>query len=124
MRAMFQPSNLGNIFMITNIIKDWDDAYANMPNIPDGESYPERWAEAAAAFRGQMADRNRFEESISYGPGERNTFDLFHAENSPRGLFVFIHGGYWMRFFVFLKPGRRPPCPRLRRRHAALFALS
>ena len=30
--------------------------------------------------------------------GERNRFDLFLPEQTPKGLVVFVHGGYWVRF--------------------------
>jgi arylformamidase len=30
--------------------------------------------------------------------GERNHLDLFMPEASPKGLLVFIHGGYWLKF--------------------------
>jgi len=34
---------------------------------------------------------------LRYGPGERERFDLFPAQN-PKGPFlVYIHGGYWQR---------------------------
>ena len=35
---------------------------------------------------------------ISYGQSLRQRFDLFLPENPPKGLFVFVHGGYWLRF--------------------------
>ncbi|WP_212525208.1 alpha/beta hydrolase [Actibacterium sp. MT2.3-13A] len=73
---------------------DWDDAYANMPYIPDGQSYPARWAEAAAVFRAQA----RAELDLPYGDHPRQRFDLFHPEGEARGLVVFIHGGYWLKF--------------------------
>ena len=79
-------------------IKDWDDAYANMPNIPAGESYPQRWATAAADFRAQMEEAGRSELDIAYGERERQKYDLFLPPNSPAGVAIFVHGGYWMRF--------------------------
>ena len=67
-------------------VTDWDDAYANTPNIPDGEAWPDRLADAAAAFR----DRARMQD---LGRGH-----LFLPEGDrPEGLAVYIHGGYWMR---------------------------
>ena len=30
--------------------------------------------------------------------GPRNRFDLFLPEDTPKGLVVFVHGGYWVRF--------------------------
>lgn len=79
-------------------IDDWDDAYANTPNIPDGEAYPARWAAAAQAFRDKLGGQGRAELDIAYGDGPRNRFDLFLPEKDPKGLVVFVHGGYWMRF--------------------------
>jgi len=84
--------------MILHPVRDWDDAYANVPHIAGGEAYTDRWLGEAAAFRAAMAAQGRFEEDVRYGPAERNTLDLFMPQGEARGLFVFIHGGYWMRF--------------------------
>lgn len=73
---------------------DPDDAYANAAHIPDGDKYPERWAARAAAFR----ETARAERDLWYGETGRQTYDLFHPDRLSRGLFVFVHGGYWMRF--------------------------
>lgn len=78
------------------MIRDWDDAYANRDHIPGAEAYPPRWAEGAAAFRAALGDRARLD--IAYGPDSRQRFDLFLPEGTPKGLFVFIHGGYWRAF--------------------------
>lgn len=74
-------------------ITDWDDAYANMAHVPDGESWPGRWAAAAAEFKSQQAPR-----TIGYGAHPRERFDLFAPAGAPRGLAVFVHGGYWRAF--------------------------
>jgi arylformamidase len=79
-------------------ITDWDGAYANMPNIPGGADYPQRWAEAAAAFRAEMAAQGRADLDIAYGPGERQSFDRFRPRGEAAGVAIFVHGGYWMRF--------------------------
>lgn len=71
-------------------VTDWDDAYTNAAYIPNANSYPPRWAEAAAAFRARHP-------SELTGQGDRQG-RLFRPEGQPRGLMVFIHGGYWMRF--------------------------
>ena len=71
-----------------------DDAYANAAHIPGGEDYPERWAGRAAAFRaGAVAERD-----LLYGESPRQTLDFFHPARLPRGLVVFVHGGYWLKF--------------------------
>lgn len=79
-------------------ITDWDNAYANMPNIPGGEAYPERWARKAAAFRQAATAAGRARLDLAHGDHPRDRHDLFLPEGAPRGLVVFIHGGYWMRF--------------------------
>lgn len=84
--------------MLARTISDWDDAYANMPHIPGGSDYPQKWAAVAEAFRADMASAGRAEFDIAYGSGERNSFDLFKPEGEPNGLLLFVHGGYWMRF--------------------------
>ncbi|MEM9059529.1 MAG: alpha/beta hydrolase [Pseudomonadota bacterium] len=75
---------------------DWDDAYANGPYVPGAAEYPERWAASAETFR--MAQGDRAEVGVAYGTGARQLYDLFHPEGSARGLAVFVHGGYWMKF--------------------------
>ncbi|WP_375689710.1 alpha/beta hydrolase [Pseudooceanicola sp. LIPI14-2-Ac024] len=78
--------------MIVFDVKDWDDAYENGRNIPGGTNYPAAWVEPSAAFRAAAHARL----DISYGAGERQVYDLFLPEGTPRGLFVFVHGGYWV----------------------------
>ena len=74
-------------------IEDWDDAYANGPNIPGGERWPDAWVAPARAFREAHPP-----EIVPYGDHERERMDLFRPEGAPRGLVVFVHGGYWVRF--------------------------
>jgi hypothetical protein len=70
---------------------DWDDAFANMAYIPGSESLVDDWARDAAAFR---AETNV--QEVSYGPHPRARYDLFLPEETPKGLAVFVHGGFWM----------------------------
>ncbi len=79
------------------MIADWDDAYANTPHIPGGDGYPARWEAAAAAFRASLP-AERVRAGVAYGPHPRQAVDLFLPEGAARGLVVFVHGGYWMRF--------------------------
>ncbi len=75
------------------MITDWDDAYANGPHIPGAEGYVSQWESRSARFRGaHPAARHRV---LRHGPAPREESDLFLPEAEPRGLFVFIHGGYW-----------------------------
>lgn len=71
-----------------------DTAYANADFIPDGASYPDRWAEAARAFR----DTHSGQIGLRYGPGPRETLDLIEPPGPARGTVIFIHGGYWLKF--------------------------
>lgn len=84
--------------MILHGIEDWDDAYANGPNIPGGERWPEAWVAPANAYREEMKAARRAKLGVVYGERPRHAFDLFLPEGQPAGLVVFVHGGYWMRF--------------------------
>ncbi|TIO05985.1 alpha/beta hydrolase [Mesorhizobium sp.] len=83
--------------MIYRRVEDWDDAYANGPNIPGGDRWPGLWAEQARAFRDKLSARGSMELDLSYGDRPRNRFDLFLPEGEPKGLVMFVHGGYWVR---------------------------
>lgn len=84
--------------MIFPATEDWNDAYTNGAYIAGGESYPARWSEAATSFRGRVDEIGSAKLDLAYGPGARHKLDLFLPRDAPKGLFVFVHGGYWMRF--------------------------
>ena len=67
-------------------VTDWDDAYANAAHIPQSDGFVPRWTAAAAAFR------------RTHPPGPLGRGHLFRPAGAARGLMVFVHGGYWMRF--------------------------
>lgn len=71
-----------------------DDDYANAAYIKNAASFPQMWADRAAIFR----EHNYCELGVAYGLGERQTMDLFFPKQAPKGLFVFVHGGYWLKF--------------------------
>jgi arylformamidase len=75
---------------------DLSAEYANSDHIPGGEAYPERWTMAARSFRQSLGARAKLDQT--YGPGARHQFDLFLPTGGPKGLLVFIHGGYWLAF--------------------------
>lgn len=68
-------------------ITDWNDAYANIAHIPGGADYPDRWLRDAAAFR-----------ATTHPPEAAGGGELHLPRGTPRGLMVFVHGGYWMKF--------------------------
>ena len=80
------------------MITDWDDAYANGDHIADASSYPGMWAEQSARFRDTLLATQRAELDIAYGTGDREKYDLFLPDGTPKGLVVFVHGGYWKAF--------------------------
>lgn len=75
-------------------ILDWDDAYANGAHIPGAAEYPPKWDAAASAYRKSV----RRDLDIAYGDHPRQRFDLFWPDATPKGLAVFVHGGYWLKF--------------------------
>jgi arylformamidase len=81
--------------MIFHQISDWNDAYANGPNIAGGERWPAAWVQPAQAYRDQLQGSGRATLDIGYGERPRNRFDFFLPEAKPKGLVVFVHGGFW-----------------------------
>ncbi|RWM10038.1 alpha/beta hydrolase [Mesorhizobium sp.] len=82
--------------MLDHRITDWDDAYANGANIAGGDRWPAAWEAPARAFRERLLAEGRARLDIVYGKAPRNRFDLFLPRATPKGLVVYIHGGYWM----------------------------
>lgn len=75
-----------------------DIDYANGEFIADAESFPDRWAEDARAWREVEAAVGRARLNQPYGPGVRQALDLFYPAGRPEGVVVFVHGGYWVQF--------------------------
>jgi arylformamidase len=84
---------------------DYEAEYNNRARVPEHPSLIAGWARDAQAYR--ESQRNRF-HTISYGPGARNTIDVFPSRNEG-AMVVFIHGGYWQAldgsFFSHLAAG-------------------
>jgi arylformamidase len=68
--------------------------YNNRAAVPDHARwlayYPRASAEARAALEPRL--------DLRYGPGPKETLDLFLPAGPARGTFVFLHGGYWRAF--------------------------
>src|SRR5690606_13517826 len=71
--------------------------YANAPNIPSGERWPAAWVEPARTYREAMAAAGLAKLDLAYGDRPRNRLDLFLPSGEPKGLVVFVHGGFWLR---------------------------
>ena len=75
-----------------------DDAWANAAYIPDADAYIDKWTQEAVAFREHLGASGRTRLDCTYGPSDRQRYDLFLPDGTPKGLMIFIHGGYWLRF--------------------------
>ncbi|MBZ8119547.1 alpha/beta hydrolase [Roseovarius sp. LXJ103] len=75
---------------------DWDDAFANMAHVENSHALPAFWAGRAATYRAGLPPE-RLEEGVPYGQAPRHVLDILRPEGTPKGLAVFVHGGYWMR---------------------------
>ena len=72
---------------------DYEIEYDNRGRVPEHPDIFARWQRDAAAYREAARDA---ELGLAYGPGPRQTIDLFPAkddESTP--LALFIHGGWW-----------------------------
>lgn len=72
-------------------IHDWDLAYDNRGYVPNIEELIGELPNKAADYRSQTPCKL----DISYGASERMIYDVFMPEYAPKGLVIFIHGGYW-----------------------------
>lgn len=84
--------------MLEHHITDWDNAYANGANIAGSDRWPAAWDGPAEAFRDKLSAEGRAKLDVAYGDGSRNLLDLLLPQGKPKGLVVFVHGGYWMAF--------------------------
>ncbi|WGW04426.1 alpha/beta hydrolase [Tropicibacter oceani] len=75
-----------------------DDAYANGAHIEGAENFPPRWEAKADAFRKRLAVMGKTRLGLMYGHGTRQALDLFLPDGAAKGLVVFVHGGYWLKF--------------------------
>lgn len=65
--------------------------YNNRAAVPDHAQWLARFASSSAEARAALAPKL----DLRYGPGPKETLDLFLPAGTPRGTFVFLHGGYW-----------------------------
>jgi arylformamidase len=65
--------------------------YNNRAAVPDHPRWLARCAELSASARAALAPSL----DLRYGPGPKETLDLFLPAGRARGTYVFLHGGYW-----------------------------
>lgn len=84
---------------------DWDDAFDNVGHVANAKGYFDLWQTRAAKFRRDA----QAELAVPYGVRDRQKLDLFWPDGDPKGLVVFVHGGYWTKldrtFFSDLAAG-------------------
>ncbi len=84
---------------ICRYIEDWNDAYANRAHVTNADEILAEFERDAPDFRREMEKSEACVSlDLSYGSQERERFDLFEPAGETKGLFVFVHGGYWMAF--------------------------
>ncbi len=71
---------------------DYEKEYDNRGRVPEHPEIFARWEREGAAYRAAARDG---EFGLKYGPGARQTIDLFPAKGSDAPLALFIHGGWW-----------------------------
>ncbi|WP_227268788.1 alpha/beta hydrolase [Roseobacter weihaiensis] len=79
--------------MQTRPKRDWDDAFANSAHIDGADRLPALWQENAVAYRDSGV---AMDVDLSYGAHPREKFDLVWPDSTPKGLAIFVHGGYWI----------------------------
>ena len=65
--------------------------YNNRAAVADHPRFIAQYTSLSEAAREQYAPQR----DVRYGPNPREVLDLFVPPGTPRGTFVFIHGGYW-----------------------------
>ena len=65
--------------------------YNNRAAVPDHPRWLAHFATTSAEARAKFSPRL----DVRYGPGPKETLDLFVPAGRPRATFVFLHGGYW-----------------------------
>ncbi|WP_077965799.1 alpha/beta hydrolase [Ensifer adhaerens] len=83
--------------MLEHRVSDWNDAYANGVNIARGDRWPEAWVGPSEAFRNALSASGLAKLDVAYGERPRNRMDLFFPDGTPKGLVVFVHGGFWLQ---------------------------
>jgi len=70
---------------------DYEKEYDNRGRVPEHPEIFVRWIAEGSAYRAAAHG----EYGLKYGPGQRQTIDLFPARDDDAPLALFIHGGWW-----------------------------
>ena len=105
-------------------IEDWTDAYSNRKYCANADQIIADWPERAKAFRHEhhlssdldvfyaQKAKERWQKNWEALEKDKLCCDIFYPpadKTSLKGLFIFVHGGYWQAFersdFSFLAAG-------------------
>jgi arylformamidase len=70
---------------------NYEIEYDNRGRVPEHPAIFARWPREGADYRAAA----RGEYGLKYGPGPRQTIDLFPVKDDDAPLALFIHGGWW-----------------------------
>ena len=65
---------------------DWDDAFDNSGYVDGAAQLAGQWVTEAETYRASLVAQQRAQLDLGYGAGEREVFDLFHPDETPKGL--------------------------------------
>jgi len=68
--------------------------YNNRAAVPDHPQFMAEYVERSRVAREALKPQLE----LRYGPGPKETLDLFVPRERARGTFAFVHGGYWRAF--------------------------
>jgi arylformamidase len=75
---------------------DLEAEYDNRARVPEHQQIFDQWTRDAAAYRERASAEKRATLGLRYGPGARQTIDIFRAATGASApLALFIHGGWW-----------------------------
>ena len=82
------------------MIVDWDDAYANASASTSPKPICSRGSgrRGPRSFARRAGAEARAELGLAYGRANASGSISFMPTSAAKGLAVFVHGGYWMRF--------------------------
>jgi arylformamidase len=70
---------------------DVERGYNNRAAVPDHPRWLAHYPKASAETRASLGPK----VDLRYGPGPKETVDLFLPSGRATGTFLFLHGGYW-----------------------------
>src|SRR3569833_922764 len=98
-------TNSSPIVFLNMTRSELDDAINNTKAVADSPQWVAKWVERSTAIR----RRSDAVLGTAYGPRARERFDYYPSNRTGAPLFVFIHGGNWVRnaieMFLFIEEG-------------------